>query len=237
MRDERRYQEDEVAEIFEAATAPAAPATPSVSRAGTGSAQGLTLADLKAIGREVGIAPERIAEAAAALERGHAPIARRTDFGMPVSVGRTIELPRALTDREWALLVADLRETFSARGTESSHGETRQWSNGNLHAFVEPTVTGYRLRLGTRKGGAVAANRLGAGGIVAGLVLLLAPLLAGAPAGDFASTLLMGGMSVGAVAYNALRLPRWARERDEQMAYIAKRTHALLGAGPDPEAD
>src|SRR5688572_13988748 len=132
MTNERRYQDDEVAAIFEAASAPA------VSRGDTASAQGMTLAELQAIGSEVGIPPERIAEAASSLERNRPPIPRRTELGMPMSAAHVMELPRALTDREWALVVADLRETFGARGNESSHGASRQWTNGNLHAFVEP---------------------------------------------------------------------------------------------------
>ena len=56
MPDERRYQEEEVAEIFEAASAP------TMSRTGAPSQEGLTLAELQAIGRDVGIAPERIFE-------------------------------------------------------------------------------------------------------------------------------------------------------------------------------
>src|SRR5687768_3064339 len=175
MADERRYQEDEVAEIFEAASAPA------LSRGDAAPNQGLTLAELQAIGREVGIAPERIAEAASSLARSQPALPRRTELGMPVSAGHVVELPRALTDREWALVVGDLRETFRARGKDSSQGETRQWSNGNLHAFVEPTRTGYRLRLGTVKGDAMALNRMGGFGIAMGALVGLTPVLTANP--------------------------------------------------------
>ena len=230
MADERRYKDDEVAEIFEAASAPA------LSRGDVPSAEGLTLAELQAIGREVGIAPERIAEAASSLERSAPPIPRRTELGMPMSAAHVVELPRALTDREWALVVADLRETFGARGHESSHGDTRQWVNGNLHAFVEPTRTGYRLRLGTVKGDALALNRMGAFGIAMGLFVGLAPLLSDATVA-LSSAMALGGMGAGAFAYNALRLPRWARLREQQMKDIAERTRTLIGPGPDSKAD
>lgn len=33
---------------------------------------------------------------------------------------------------------------------------------------------------------------------------------------------------------NALRLPRWAAEREEQMEYIATRARALIRPGPEP---
>ncbi|MGH7507171.1 MAG: hypothetical protein ACRELX_16065 [Longimicrobiales bacterium] len=225
MTDERRYHDNEVAQIFEAAAAPA------ISRRGVRSAEGRTLAELQAIGREVGIAPERIAQAASSLERSTTPVPRRTTLGMPISVGRTLELPRPLTDREWALLVTDLRETFYARGSESSHGGVRQWSNGNLHALVEPTASGYRLRLGTVKGDAMAVNLLGAGAVLMGLIMILTMLLGEEAGGDLFGALMIAFMGAGAFAFNALRLPRWAREREEQMEYIVERARALISAG------
>src|SRR5688500_8246368 len=155
MTNERTYGEEEVAAIFKAAAA----------QRGTGSTalaptEGFTLAELQAIGGEVGLAPERVAEAAAAVDMRRGALVRR-EIGMPVSVGRSVGLPRAPTDREWEMIVADLRETFGARGKVGSRGEVREWTHSNLHAFVEPTPTGHRLRLGTTKGDALAANRVG----------------------------------------------------------------------------
>lgn len=230
MPDERRYRDEEVAEIFEAAATRPGRGTGALSPA-----EGLTLAELQAIGGEVGLAPERVAEAAAALDlRRDAP--RRSDFGMPVSVRRTADLPRAPTDREWEMLVAELRETFGARGREGSRGEVREWSNGNLHAYVEPTPAGYRLRLGTTKGDAVGLNRVGATGLGMALVWLVVLFVAGGlPEGLFLP-LVFGLMGGGALAWNALRLPPWAREREEQMERVAARAQALLGARPEAAA-
>ena len=226
MADERRYDENEVAAIFEGASAPA------VSRGDSPSATGMTLAELQAIGREVGIAPERIADAAATLDRAPVAIPRRRDFGMPLSAAHIVEIPRPLTDREWSLVVADLRETFGARGKESTHGETREWTNGNLHAFVEPTRTGYRLRLGTLKGDALALNRMGAFGIAMGVVVSAVSLVTGDPSTAFPG-MILGSMGAGAFLVNAVRLPRWVRLREEQMREIAERTRALVASGPD----
>src|SRR4051812_20906351 len=120
MPDERKYRDEEVAEIFEVAAAARRDAGPNaLSPAG-----GMTLAELQAIGGEVGLAPERIAEAAAALDLRRDAF-RRNDFGMPVAVRRTVDLPRAPTDREWEMLVAELRETFNTRGREGSRGGIR----------------------------------------------------------------------------------------------------------------
>lgn len=231
MSNERTYREEEVAEIFEAAAAVrSGPGAGALSPA----SEGLTLAELQAIGREAGLAPERIAEAAAALDLRRDAV-RRSDFGMPVSVGRTVDLPRAPTDREWEMLVAELRETFNAKGRVGSRGDVREWTNGNLHAFVEPTPTGHRLRLGTTKGDALGLNRMGAAGLVAALVWLVVLFMAGGlPEGIFLPLVfaLMGGA---ALAGNALRLPSWAQEREEQMERVAARARALLTAAPAPE--
>jgi len=228
MSDERRYTDDEVAEIFEAASTPVVPREEAADPA---SPMGLTLAQLQEIGREVGIAPERIAQAVAALDRRQPPLPRRTDFGMPVSASHIVEIPRPLTDREWSMVVADLRETFGAWGREMSEGETRQWWNNNLHAIVEPTLTGYRLRLGTLKADGFAMNRMGMVGVV--MSFFVAVALRGDPTA-MPGILALGSMGTAAFALNAMRLPRWARLRERQMQAIAHRTLALLSAAPHP---
>jgi hypothetical protein len=229
MTHERTYGEEEVAEIFKAAAA----------HRGAGSnalapMDGFTLAELQAIGNEVGLAPERVAEAAAAVDiRRGARV--RSDLGMPVSVGRSVELPRALTDREWEMLVADLRETFGARGRVGSRGDVREWTHGNLHAYVEPTPTGYRLRLGTTKGNALASNRAGGAALAMALLWLVVLAASGALSEAIFVPLMMALMGGGMLGFNALRLPGWAQERETQMEAVAARACALLSTSPAPE--
>jgi hypothetical protein len=230
MTDERRYQDEEIAEIFEAAATPRNPGGRSLA-----SGDGLTLAELQAIGREVGMSPDRIADAASAIDLRRSALPRRTNLGMPVSVARTVDLPRAPTDREWSLLVAEMRETFNARGRDRSSGGLREWANGNLRAYVEPTEDGYRFRLGTTKGDALALNRVGVAGMLMGLVMLVVLFLTGGLAEEVFVPALLGLMGAGALASNALRLPGWAREREQQMEYIAARAQALIRPAPNPE--
>lgn len=229
MTHERTYGEAEVAEIFKAAAA----------QRGAGSrapapADGFTLAELQAIGGEVGLAPERVAQAAAAVDIRRGAVARR-ELGMPVSVGRSVELPRAPTDREWEMLVADLRETFGARGRVGTRGDVREWTHGNLHAYVEPTPTGHRLRLGTTKGNALAANRMGGVALAMAVVWLVVLAASGALPEAVFVPLAMALLGGGALAFNALRLPGWARERESQMEAVAARACALLAAPPAPQ--
>jgi hypothetical protein len=229
MPDERTYGEEEVAEIFRIA------AETRNAAGGTALApvNGFTLAELQSIGGEVGLAPERVAQAAAAVDLRRGAL-RRSELGMPVAVGRTVDLPRAPTDREWEMLVADLRETFGAKGRTGSRGEVREWTNGNLNAFVEPTPTGYRLRLATTKANGLALNRMGAASLMMALVTIVLLYVTGALAEEMLAPVMLSMMGGGALAWNALRLPGWAQEREEQMEVIAVRAAALLAPPPAP---
>jgi hypothetical protein len=228
----RRYGEDEVREIFSLATTgdPDDRSVPVESG-------GLSLDDLRRIAEEAGIDPARVVHAATSLDaRGTAAPVRRM-LGMRTGVSRVVELPRAPTDREWELLVAECRATFSAVGNATSSGGLRDWSNGNLHVGVEPTAHGTRLRLSTRNDLAEGLNVLA---LVAGaLAVLMSAVVAAAGKPEKAVFFLgfFGGAAVATFGANVLRLPRWARERERQMAAIAEQAVALLaqpGVGPSP---
>lgn len=223
MSDERRYSEDEVREIFDRAAARAEGVAPA-------SQDGLTLAELQAIGREVGLAPEHVAEAASTLAVALKPQPRRTEFGMPVSVGRIVELPRAPTGAEWERLVAELHSTFGARGSEHTSGNLREWRNGNLHALIAPSDAGYRLTLGTTKGDAAAFNRMGFGGLAIALLIVIVMTLSGQFNDDLMAAVVFAVGGGAALGYNALRLPAWAERREAQMEQIAERARALIAA-------
>lgn len=233
MTTEREYDEDEVRQILDLAVTLDQSSQPAVTPGGSaGTGRGLTLAQIQDIGREVGVDPQRIEQAARAVAvRGDA-LPRRTSMGMPIAVGRTVELPRALTDREWELLVVDLRETFGARGRVRSEGGIREWWNGNLHALVEPTPRGYRLRLGTLNGAGVARNRLG---VIALLVGGLGLAMVSIPAGGSYEVVIPAALGLAALGSNLVRLPRWARTREQQMERIAQRVAGLLGSAPQPQ--
>ncbi|HJQ18951.1 MAG TPA: hypothetical protein VJ867_01295 [Gemmatimonadaceae bacterium] len=222
---ERRYSDDEVAEIFSRA-AEAQNAPPRLASGET--SEGLTLTELQDIGREVGIEPEVIARAASTLAVPRA-IYSRYLLGFPVGVARTVELGRKLTDEEWEHLVVDLRETFDARGRLRYDGGFKQWTNGNLQALLEPTPAGHRLRLKTMKSGAVTSILGGAlmaaiGAVGAGLVLWRG---ADAEALGLSWAMMAGG--AGLFLAGALRVPSWARLRRRQMDEVAARITAMTG--------
>ncbi len=224
---ERRYSEDEIREIMalaarEDAGASGLPATP-------GGGQGLTLSDLKAIGREVGLDPDRIAEAAGRLELRRGLVADRSLLGLPIGVGRSVDLPRPLTEQEWSILVSEARELFGARGRLAGQGSLREWSVGNLHMAQEVTETGHRLRMHTRKENGMIADRIGTIMLTMAVILFAVFALTGSLGGEMFGPFFLGAGGMAAFGYNLLVLPRWSAERAAQMEHIAARALELTG--------
>lgn len=228
---ERRFNEEEVAAIFRQASEAQNETSDSVLPSG----EGLTVTELQAIGREVGISSDQITRAAQLIERGGNATSRQF-LGFSIGVGQTVDLGRKLSDEEWERLVVDLRETFHARGALRKDGSLRQWTNGNLQALVEPTENGDRVRLRTTKGDARSAMALGIGMFAVSTTGLIAEA-ATASGGNLPLLAMFAAMGIGMFGFGALRLPRWARERRQQMSEIAGRLAAAskpkISAGPD----
>lgn len=231
MADDRRFDDDEVAEILDLAATTQAPAG-----ARAAAEQGLTLSELKEIGSEVGIAPARIEAAArtVAHRRAAEPPARL--LGADRSVARTVRIDRPLTDDEWSRLVADLRETFGAMGRLETHGSLRVWRNGNLQVHVEPSDDAYRVRMRTVKGNALPRLAIGGMFTLVGAMIVVVEALTGPDVGDLIFASLFASIGLGNLGYLRWMLPRWARERADQMEGLAERIPRLLERrGQDPE--
>lgn len=224
---DRRYSEAEVAEIFKRAAE-----AQQTARRQLPTGEGMTLAALQEIGGEVGIPPELVAQAAQGIDRAGSPTGRRV-LGLPLGVGRTVELGRKLTDEEWDHLVVDFRETFQARGQVRQDGSLRQWTNGNLQALLEPTPTGDRLRLRTMNGN---ARGLMLGGLaIVGIALGPAVVAVFETGLGEAIRQLVPMALAGAALFGvgAFRLPRWAQNRARQMEGVAARL-TMLAKTPPP---
>jgi len=215
---ERRYDDKEIAAIFRAATEEGPQSPPrEVARD-----EGLTLAELQAIGSEVGIPSDAVAQAARAVDVGLGA-ASRTFLGLPIGVARTVNLNRRLTDQEWERLVVQLREVFNARGRTRADGALRQWTNGNLQVLLEPTETGHRLRFGTVHGGARASIGAGIAALGVTAAVAISSALGGTLGDAIPGIALLFAAGIGMIASGALRLPRWARLRERQMEALAAR--------------
>jgi hypothetical protein len=214
---DRRFNEEEVAAIFRQATE--AQQTPQRQLP---SGEGLTLAELQDIGRQVGIAPELVGRAAASLSLAGSPTSRRF-LGLPIGVGRTIELERKLSEDEWERLVVDLRETFDARGTVRQEGSFRQWTNGNLQVLLEPTANGHRIRFSTVKQSARAWLMGGLLTVGITAVTAIVAVVAGPNHAELSWVVEMAVLAAGQFAIGAIQLPGWARLRRKQMEEITGR--------------
>ena len=227
---ERRFSDAEVAQIFERATSGHAVQA-------TRAAEGMTLEELQSIGQEVGIPAEQITRAALSLSPGEGKPTQRF-LGMTTGVGHTVHLARKLTDEEWERFIVEVRETFNARGTMTSQGSLKQWSNGNLQVLLEPTEAGHRVRFKTVKGD--APGMLGGGLVISAVALIgeMTAVLTGVAhdVGLVASFGVLGAIGIGAAATTALRLPGWVRARKAQMEELGARVSAMA-LKPPPASD
>lgn len=226
MEDDRRFNEQEAAFILERASSEPSDTDSSAEEGATGTVApvGLTLQQLQSIALEAGISPEAVMRAAAQVRRGAMQPTRRERYaGLPIGVARTLDFESPVSDVAWARIVMALRETFAARGRVTQTGALREWRNGNLVAVLEPTPRGHRLWLSTRKGDARASLGLGAGMIASSAVLALPLWLTGSAdvVGQLWSPALMAVIGAATLARAFWRLPRWARERSEQMEALA----------------
>ena len=222
MSKERKYQDHEIRQILDLAIGQEdgpAQSLPLVD--------GLTLLELQEVGREVGLLPDRITQAVAAFEGRGEAVPRGTTLGLPTSVGRVVPLPRSPSDREWELIIAELRTTFGGKGEVTSQGGLREWSHGKVHAFIEPTETGHRLRLADSNAAVVG---IVAGGFVLAFALLIFVVLLGKenPGFRFAVPAFFSLFGGSLAAGSALSLPRWAREQERRMEHISRHAVSLL---------
>ena len=221
-----RFNEDQAAAIF----ARAAEAEVSGRQPASG-AGGMTLAELQEIGKEAGLSPEAVAQAAASLRSAGTPAPAPTFLRVPIGVARTVALERPLSDEEWGGLVAELRATFNADGRVRSDGSFREWRNSNLRVSAGPAPGGYQVDMRTSKGS--ARSLMTAGGIMAGIsgALLAMGTLTGSMApgdvGDIAPILTVGAALFGA---GVLQVPAWARRRRQQFERIAERLRDAIRA-------
>lgn len=223
---DRLYSDAEVAQIFERATTGTAVQT-------TRTADGMTLAQIQSIGEEVGISSDLIARAAMSVSPVRAK-PTQSFLGLTTAVGHTVHLARKITDEEWERFIVDVRETFNARGTLSSQGSLKQWSNGNLQVLLEPTDAGHRVRFKTVKGN---ARWLLSSGLVASAVSAIGEVTAvltgvAHDLGLVASFGVLGLIGVGVVVNTALQLPRWAQIRKGQMEELGRRVSAIALTPP-----
>ena len=232
MTEERRYRNHEIREILDLAVRDDESDLKPLPEA-----DGLTASELQDVALEVGVAPDRLARAVALFEGRAQSVPRGTTLGMPTSVGRMVSLPRAPTDHEWESLVSELRATFGGQGEVTSRSGVREWSNGSLLAFVEPTLSGYRLRVTDSMVAALGATLFGSFLLAFAVMILVVLLGKDDPGFRFVVPAIFGSIGVAMIAAPWIALPRWANEREAQMESVMGRARALLDSAPADDAE
>lgn len=213
---DRRYTDEETAEIFRRATVVRAEGSAPLVHV-----DGMTLAQIEAVAREAGIEPERVAAAAREIDLPRE--VPQTAVRVPVSVARSVELPRKLNEAEWEFLVTRLRETFDAAGKLETHGSLKQWSNGNLRVMLEPGINGHRLRFVSVNAGMRVRLLAGTTAAATGVVVTLIASVVDGQAGlnAFASVGIFGIVGAFVAAAAATAVKKWRLERRAQFDALA----------------
>jgi hypothetical protein len=235
---ERRFNENEVALILRKATETSAPAVPG------GAVDGLTLEDLKGIGREVGIDPGAI-EAAAR----HVAVTRLQGtggfFGVSATPSYETTLPGEIPPERLAEAVAAVRRAMGRQGVLHAEFGGLEWQArdalGGRYVSLQPSGGRTRIRVfGNFRDGAFLSAALGGLPVGFGSVALVGVTL---KALGLSAVLGVGTLPAGIVAGVAAARMLWRRLARRETRAL-ERTAAELewalagGAGPgDPDPD
>ena len=158
----RRYDEKEIARIFERATElqHRTPLDPT-------DASGMTLAELEQVAREAGIDPQHVRDAAAALDRDVPAAGGLALLGAPLRADLERTVDGEVAASAYEALRSVIRETLDMEGFAASPGAGLQWRSGNpqrpLRVTITPRAGRTIIRIEERFGGL-------AGGLFGGIV-------------------------------------------------------------------
>lgn len=169
--DQRRFDDDEIRRILETAVKQA-------SARALGSGEGLTLAELKEVGREVGIPPERLEEAARALvvRREEGPV-RLLGGPLVLRVERRVEGGFAPGDTPEVLSV--IRRAMGHQGQVQERHGSLEWSEkgdvGDRYVSLSPRDGGTAIEGAANLSNAAVLTYVPAGslGLIGSLVGLI----------------------------------------------------------------
>jgi len=224
---ERRYSDDEVKRILSNAV------ESDTALTGSGTERGMTLAEIERIGVEAGVTPASVRAAATSLDQvSRAPTEVRV-LGMSAGVGRSVTLPRSLSDTEWRRLVVLLRDLFQAQGREQEVAGRREWRNGNLVVSIESLGDGAALQMRTRKQGVRSLITTGLGLFAGGIIAEAAVMLAQPGAHIIGSPLFLVVTGAALAGSGAMQLHGWSAQRQAQFREVADYALRLSAAESD----
>lgn len=128
---QRLFNEKDVSRILKRAT--------EIQARTDGEGYGLSLAELQQIARDVGIAPEAVAAAAAELDteehRGFHVL------GGPLSFSVDRVVAGEVTDETWEAMLDEIRRTYHLAGVSSRVGRSMEWTYGGNRQQTQVAVT------------------------------------------------------------------------------------------------
>lgn len=237
----RSFSESEARDIF----ARAARTQRQADAATDASSPGLTLQELKEIGRAAGLDPVHIESAATgpALQ----PVATAQILGMPTEVFRTRRITGGVTDEAWEASVDALRQLFGGPGTSGQVGRTREWTSEKSTGVSGGTSTHVRSRALPDGGTEIViqqrgmrANAMGlaaTSGTLAAFMLMVAVI--GAINGNMAgpiTALVVAVLAITILGGGFVGMNWWARRCGEHFEAALDRIELLARATKPPEA-
>jgi len=191
---QRRYSDDELRRILEAAS------HPSPSSADHPATDGHTLEDIREIAREVGIDERAIDRAAADLDAAVPARQPVTSFlGLPLTLHEERVIPRALTDHEMRRIGELAARVVNRDGVLRQRGDWVEWQDVKERVYIGVVREGTRTHI--RVIGDHAREFIG-GLIVIGFAGLasIADSLRGSTAAGLAAALLAAAITVGGIS-------------------------------------
>lgn len=214
----RQYSSDEVSAILKEA------AEETRKRSKSPGKDGLTLAELQAIGAESDIDAAAISRAAARLDARTLEPAKRRLLGINIGASHAVRLQRPMTETEFAALVADCRRIFDARGKVSEQENYREWRNGNLRVWTEQDPHSGTSLLSMQSTQGLMRTMIGAGGAIFLGAIFMAVMSVFETGGDaIEMALLLSAVSIAMLGFSALGTRSWSSTREEQMEEIGER--------------
>ena len=214
---ERRYSDEELRRIIEDATRSELQPK-EVAR----QQEGLTLAEIREIAREVGIDPGAVDRAAASLLATESIDAAPSSRVFSRVRHEETMIPRPLTDSEMRLVALQAERVLGRRGSLYSAGDFVEWRDGRDRLYVGIVRGEQRTRVRVI---ADQTSEVFAGcAAIAGLGLIMVPTVAGS------GTIAVPGLVLLAVAvYGVIRL-FWKQRRDQARKDLKELLEILVEA-------
>jgi len=234
----RKFDEKEVALIFQKATEPVTPVegqreTSSTSDLGGG----LDLRELKEIAVEVGVDPTRVDQAARSLMIRPRESLLGVFVGTSTHVEMESEFDVRLSDEIRGDLLREIRTVMDRQGVTEGQAGSLEWKAedeiGRRYVTISPSSVGTRLSVtGRFKSAEYSGAGLGAIIVGVGTVAVLASINAVGALGFLLAPI----VAVGAIVIPRLTVGRIVARETRRMSQLATRLRTLLSSRQPPDS-